>query len=204
MDSEGRNLERDQHGNVLDGRGQPLSTSAEGLLLGPDGSPLPTNAEGQFVFAFAEEHADQGRVPPTDAAGHVMHPVVGPDGGMLKRDPGTGQYLDELGEPIRTDDFGRPLDQKGAVLPTNLYGEFVWTGTTSKSPTTHEIGPDGLPVPSSKKVPAPAFPESRDRPALDEQTQCRIGEAVIDLLVGHSFTFTHNFLIFISPHTDCH
>ena len=183
MDAEGRSLERDEHGNVLDGRGQPLPTSAEGLLLGPDGSPLPTNVEGQFVFAFAEER-DQGRVPPTDAAGHVIHAVVGPEGGMLERDHGTGQYLDEMGEPIRTDDFGRPLDHKGEVLPTNLYGEFVWIGTT-KTPTTHEIGPDVLPVPSSKKVPAPAFPESRDRPALEEQAQCRIGEAVVDLLFCH-------------------
>lgn len=64
--------------------------------------------------------------------------------------------MDLDGESIPTDDFGRPVDAQGNVLPTNRKGEFIYTrrpdkllptATTLKPPVV-VVGPDGLPLPT--------------------------------------------------------
>lgn len=50
---------------------------------------------------------------------------MGSDGQLLPKDPNTGRHTNYHNEPIPLDDFGRPLDSSGKILPTNEYQQFV-------------------------------------------------------------------------------
>ncbi|KAI1721109.1 fibronectin type III domain-containing protein [Ditylenchus destructor] len=139
---------------------------------GPDSSPLPTSESGRPLLVAAGEEVTEvspvptkpdktttARVLPTDEAGQMIYPVVGPDGQILKTDS-SGRYVDHLGESIPTDDFGRPIGEDGQLLPVNREGQYVYskepdvgllpTAKSKSRPVSVVIGPDGIPLPTDQ------------------------------------------------------
>lgn len=138
-------LPTSRDGLVLDRAGSPLPTRADGLVVGADGMPLPTDAQGRFLHITVPMQGDAARTLPTDDYGHQIHPVVDQFGRTLRTDA-SGHYLDERGEAIGTDEFGRPVDPQGRVFRLNAQGQYVYTrpdNGLSKARTTAESAADG-------------------------------------------------------------
>jgi hypothetical protein len=146
---------------VVNAQNEPLPTNSAGYYIMRDGSPVPTNVDLQYVGADSsplpvDEHArvvigarddlDQGKTLPTDSIGKEIHQIVRPDGSLLSTDS-TNRYVNDQGEPIQLDDFGKPLDPDGYPLPTNAYNQFIYPSEPEKT-TAYPVvvGPDGLPL----------------------------------------------------------
>lgn len=66
--------------------------------------------------------------------------------------------MDINGELLPMDDFGRPLDPRdGRLLPTNEFGQFVYTAPSQSSSPMPEIGPHHSPLPGKAKFPGEEF-----------------------------------------------
>ncbi|CAD5215684.1 unnamed protein product [Bursaphelenchus okinawaensis] len=150
VDKAGNLLPTDETGNFVLDDGSPIPTNDQLQYLGPDGSPLPFNEENKAVHPGAEE---KETVLPTDEDGKFLYPIVRPDGTPLETDS-SGRYLDNRGEPIPIDDFGRPLGKDKQLLPRLNDKTFVYSGgvilpTDSTGTLIKVVDPDGQPLPTS-------------------------------------------------------
>jgi hypothetical protein len=112
---------------------------------------------------------------PTDASGKYIFPVVNLDGQLLPTDPIFGHYLDPVsGEPLATDDFGRPLDNdSGKTLSTNAAGIFIFprrgimtTPTTRQQDVVYFAGESQQKASTSKEE--PPFMNNDEHELLEE------------------------------------
>uniref|UniRef100_A0AAF5I0P7 Uncharacterized protein n=1 Tax=Strongyloides stercoralis TaxID=6248 RepID=A0AAF5I0P7_STRER len=145
-------------GARIDESGKPIPTVAiTGIPVSESGQALPTEDTGVFVY----ETPTNGEVFTTNVYGKIVYPIVNEEGMLLKKND-DGDFVDENGDIIRTNEEGIPIgpdnqlldkddkgnyvykpevspDMSGKTLPTDVYGEEV-----------HEIiGPDGKPLPTS-------------------------------------------------------
>lgn len=123
IESNGVALPKNKYGHFLDKDYIPLSTNSDSIFINSDGQLLPTNSVREIQINYNVNN----RILPTDDTGKFIYPIVYSDGSPLKIDA-SGNYVDLYGESLITDDFGRPLDEKGNLLPTNDYGQYIYAG----------------------------------------------------------------------------
>ncbi|KAE9547188.1 hypothetical protein FO519_009600, partial [Halicephalobus sp. NKZ332] len=157
---DGQLLATDSSGNYVHPEtGDVLNKDEEGKLLGPDGSPLPTDDEGRIVIPSGTEQP--GQTLPTDESGKPVYPIIGSDGQLLPTDS-TGAHVDAYGEPVKTDDSGKPLGPDGEPLPTDTLGRYVFT----------------IPAEPTEMSPVPTVAEE----VISVSKKCSIRNAVLDIV----------------------
>lgn len=145
---------------IIRADGELLPTNEDGLALAPDGSVVPTDFAGRPLYTPG------GKVLPSDEYGRIY--FQGPDSETMATDE-TGAFVDSQGRPlpIEVDLEGKPIGAKveldqipsgqkpvvidlfGRPLPTNEYGDAVYTdGTIVPTDTSgRPIGLDGSVMP---------------------------------------------------------
>uniref|UniRef100_A0A915EPK2 VWFA domain-containing protein n=1 Tax=Ditylenchus dipsaci TaxID=166011 RepID=A0A915EPK2_9BILA len=141
---------------------QPIPANINEVFFtsGPDSSPLPTDSNGQVLLVGTQptsasaKDETTARILPTDEAGQYIYPVVNQDGQLLPTDS-SGRYVDALGEPVRLDDYGRPIGEDRQLLPVNQQGQYVFNQPSQeglllpvRKAKPQVIGPDGIPMPT--------------------------------------------------------
>lgn len=116
-------LPTDSIGMHIKKNGKPVPTDEIGRPVGDDGSPLPVDSSGRYISKKFPDEVE--KVLPTDENGHIMYPVVDPNGVPLPRDS-EGVPYDALGNPIHLRDDGVPIAVDGSPLPTDSEGRFVY------------------------------------------------------------------------------
>lgn len=120
---------------------------------------------------------------PTDSTGREIFPIVDDFGAILPTEPDSGRHVDEHGEVIPIDDFGRPFDAKsGTMLPTNRHGKFVY----SRQPTK--------PAVAEVQRPAEAAVEIDDLILPDEHLQHEIAPTTFEGLLFINYIFSQFFV----------
>ena len=113
-------------------------------LTDADGSPYPTDDRGALLDNLATaagESDEEAHVLPTDDGGKRLYPIVNAAGELLIRDV-AGHFLDENGNRIATDDFGRPLNADGQTLPTTGTNRFIYVEPTLAVAATEDTPHD--------------------------------------------------------------
>lgn len=158
VNSDGIPMATDANGNFLDHLDIPYPTNSNGDLVSLDGSPLPTNSNGAFIILDEDELF--AKTLPTDDYGKQIYPVVNEEGMLLSTDS-YGRHLDPMGEPISTDEFGRPVNDEGTTLKINNKEQYIFPNSNSdlkidqlKKPyATNNYGllvsADGSPLPTN-------------------------------------------------------
>lgn len=158
VNSDGIPMATDANGNFLDHLDIPYPTNSNGDLVSLDGSPLPTNSNGAFIILDEDELF--AKTLPTDDYGKQIYPVVNEEGMLLSTDF-YGRHLDPMGEPISTDEFGRPVNDEGTTLKINNKEQYIFPNPNSdlkidqlKKPyATNNYGllvsADGSPLPTN-------------------------------------------------------
>lgn len=158
VNSDGIPMATDANGNFLDHLDIPYPTNSNGDLVSLDGSPLPTNSNGAFIILDEDELF--AKTLPTDDYGKQIYPVVNEEGMLLSTDS-YGRHLDPMGEPISTDEFGRPVNDEGTTLKINNKEQYIFPNPNSdlkidqlKKPyATNNYGllvsADGSPLPTN-------------------------------------------------------
>ncbi|KHN88307.1 Mesocentin [Toxocara canis] len=144
VDANGQPLPTDDEGTVVGSEGKPIPTNAAGRPINPNGSPYPFDESGNVVVAEGGPTAEINY--PTDSSGHILYPIVWPDGSPLPTDA-TGSYIDSFGRLVELGDDGKPLDPSGKPLPTKADGAFVFP----------QLDKDGNPLPTDGNM-RPIYP----------------------------------------------
>uniref|UniRef100_A0A915BJG8 VWFA domain-containing protein n=1 Tax=Parascaris univalens TaxID=6257 RepID=A0A915BJG8_PARUN len=144
VDANGHPLPTDEGGIAIDSEGNPIPTNAAGRPISPNGSPFPFDEDGNVVISEGRAIAEVQF--PTDSSGHILYPVVWPDGSSLPTDD-SGSYIDNFDRLVEIGDDGKPLDPSGKPLPTNAAGAFVFP----------QLGKDGNPLPTDENK-RPIYP----------------------------------------------
>ncbi|CAD5221630.1 unnamed protein product [Bursaphelenchus xylophilus] len=164
-DTSGDVLPTNYDGDYLDKTGNAIQKDSMGRPVDSTGKILPTNSNGDFVLPD---------VLPTDASGKPIQ-VVDPRGQPLPTD-NTGRPLAENGSPIEIKD-GQYVDENGSPLPNDRAGNVVF-GTTDSSeeePKVFEypiVDVNGYPLPKDEHD---RFVDSRGEPFRKDENNRPLG-----------------------------
>ncbi|KAI6201744.1 hypothetical protein M3Y96_00874900 [Aphelenchoides besseyi] len=142
---DGSLLERDSSGRHIDEDGKPIQIDDYGRPIDSDGNVLPKNKEGDYIYSSSSDlnpttvsgepiSPDATLHPqtlPTDSIRKIILPVVDEHGTLRPTQETTGLFLDLNGDPLETDEFGRPYS-KGELLPQNEDGNYVYEDRRKK------------------------------------------------------------------------
>jgi hypothetical protein len=157
---EGQLLPTDKSGIFVGPGGITFPTNNLGVPVGPDASPLPTNEIGHYIAQVGSREDDGAMALPTDDYGKEIYPIVDTAGESLPTDPASGRHIAANGEVIPVDEFGRPLNEDGSLLPVNREGQYVYIPPTTTTTTTTTTSPPPEMLPTLEEI----VPIPTDRP----------------------------------------
>ncbi|VDK53676.1 unnamed protein product, partial [Anisakis simplex] len=148
-------------GAVVGPDGKPLPTDESGKPVSADGSIFPTDSSGRFLLIPEDEGVltigpDGEPMSTSHAADRVgvtsPYFVIMPDGNPLPTDF-SNNYIDEDGEKLNHDQYGRPVDRRGRPLSKDANGNYIYPVIVQKRPVTQKpvfdlINSYGHPLPT--------------------------------------------------------